>query len=425
MGDLNDLTQNVSIHDEVSEAAVTTTTTTVGAETRVGLDVSQFPISLIDTNNTTTTPLGISGVFTGDWTLITSFAHMSIQVVADEDSATDGMVVEWSTDGINKIDEDVFTLFADQGKVWTFGCQAPYYRIVYTNGTTAQSSFNLMALLKTVVQKPSSHRVADQISSQDDAELVKAVLTGEDIDGNFQNVAVSANGNLFTENVPSTSAVPVHIQYNKAFVAINANEWQELTHYEVPTGYRLVVSSFRCHSQTAGESARVFVEKTGGTYDRPTSTFTDGDAFTAPQFGSGLYLKVTTAISASGAINDTITITYTNEVGTTGRTCTILLPKSSPVGTSIEGVLEGTDIGVRDITNITAGETYTGAFKIDIYYNLFYLLMTSSNVMYQAVSIDANPVALEAGTEIVLAVLAGTKTSYTRNLSLIGTLDVV
>ena len=404
-----------------SDANETVTTTTTNG--RVGLDVAVAPISLIDTNNTTTTPLGADGSFVGDWTNITTFAHLSLQIVADEDSATDGVEIQWSTDGVSTIDYDNFTIFADQGKVWTFGCQAPYYRIVYTNGSSAQSSFNMMTLLKTVSQKPSSHRISDQINNQDDAELVKAVLTGEDSNGNFQNVSVSSNGELLAILTTASSSVPVQVQYNKAFSAINANEWQDVASYIVPTGYKYSVLSLRCNSETTGESARVFIELNGGTFNCATNTFTDGNSFTAPQFGSGLYAKVTTQIGS--AVADTITITYTNEVGTTGRTCTIVIPKNSVVGTSIEGILQGDDIGVRDITNVTHSATgQAGAFKVDMYFNVFNLLLASSNVMYQAQSIAGNPIILPAGTEIVMAILAGTKTSYKRYLSLFGTLDV-
>lgn len=221
--------------------------------------------------------------------------------------------------------------------------------------------------------------------------------------------------------VTATTSLPLNVKYEKSFSAINANEWQEISSYVVPTGYDFSVTSFRCYSETAGETSRVFIEKSGGTFDCPTNTFTDGDSFTLPQFGSGLYAKVTTGIGSGS--NDTITITYTNELGITGRTCTIVLPKNSNVGTSIEGVLQGDDLGVRDITNITHSATgQAGAFKIDIYYSVFNLLMTVSNNMYQAVSIAGSPIIFLSGEEIVISVLAGTKTSYIRHLSLVGTL---
>ena len=224
--------------------------------------------------------------------------------------------------------------------------------------------------------------------------------------------------------VAATDTLPIQIKYNKAFTAINANEWQEVAEYTVPTGYNLTVLSFRCSSETAGERARVFNEVIGGTFNCATNTFTNGLAYAAPQFGSGFYIEVTTAIGAGA--NDTVTVTYTNEIGTTGRTCTIVIPKSSPVGTAIEGVLQGSDLGIRDITNVTHSATgQAGAFGLDMYYSIFDLLMTSSGVQYQAVSITGSPVSLQEGGSLLLSVLAGTKTSYIRQLSMFGTLDPV
>lgn len=218
------------------------------------------------------------------------------------------------------------------------------------------------------------------------------------------------------------SSLPVHIKYEKSLSAINANEWQEILEYIVPTGYRLTINAFRCYSTTAAESARVYIETKAAEYICSTNTFTDLSSIVAPQFGSGLYAIVTTQIGSSQ--NDTFTITYTNELGVTNRTCTIVIPKSSLVGTSIEGNLEGNDIGIRDITNITHSATgQNGAIRIDLHYSIFNLLMTASGTMYQAQSTCGNPITFAAGTMIVMGILAGTKTSYVRFLSLSGTLD--
>lgn len=245
----------------------------------------------------------------------------------------------------------------------------------------------------------------------------KQVTVTTDNDRERLDVQVKGEVSLTT----AENSLPVQVKYEKEFLAINANEWQELAEYTVPDGYDLNVTSFRCHSETAGESARVMSEVTGGTFICSTNTFTDGSFFIAPQFGSGLYLKVTTEIGSG--LNDTITITYTNEIGTTGRTCTIVITKSSLVGTSIEGILEGNDLGIRDITNITHSATgQAGAFKVDVYYNVFNILMDEPNIMYQAVSIAGSPIVFVEGDEIVLAVLAGTKTGYIRHLSLVGVL---
>ena len=259
----------------------------------------------------------------------------------------------------------------------------------------------------------------DDISIWNDAKTKAVTVT---TDGAKERLDVHVAGSVSISG--ASDSIPIQIRYQKSFSAINANEWQQVATYTVPAGYHFGVSSFRCYSETAGESARVFLEKTGGTFVCATNTFTDGIAFTAPQFGAGLHLYLTTA--TPNILDDLVTITYTNEVGTTGRTCTINIPKNSPIGTSIEGILQGTDLGVRDITNITHSATgQAGAFSIDVHLAIFQLLMTSSGVMYQGQSISGNPISFDPADIIVLAILAGTKTSYTRYLSLFGTLEAI
>lgn len=147
-------------------------------------------------DNTTTTPLGIDGVFTGDWQDTLDYGTISINVNSDQNSATDGLDVQWSIDGVTVDDHDYFSILANNPKTFTFGPANRYVRIVYTNGGVAQTSFNLQTLLRRVYVKPSSHRIQDAIIGQDDAELIKAVLTGINQDGEFVNIQSSYANSL-------------------------------------------------------------------------------------------------------------------------------------------------------------------------------------------------------------------------------------
>jgi len=150
----------------------------------------------ISTDNSTTTPLTNAGVYTGTWEDITNFGIIIITVYADKASATDGLMVEFSSDGTNVDSSDVFTIPATTGKTFSFQCATKYFRVKYTNGAVAQTEFRLQTILKPYYVKPSSHRVADGISAQDDAELVKAVLTGKQPSGDFTNFQATTAGNF-------------------------------------------------------------------------------------------------------------------------------------------------------------------------------------------------------------------------------------
>ncbi len=137
------------------------------------------------------TPLLADEVFTGEWEDITNFGVMVVSVFVDVASATDGLMVEFSTDGTGDglVSDDVYTIAAGAKKTFSFQAASKFYRVVYTNGGDDQTHFHLQTVLKPYYVKPSSHRIQDSIIDDDDAELVKSVLTGEsEVSGVFENV---------------------------------------------------------------------------------------------------------------------------------------------------------------------------------------------------------------------------------------------
>lgn len=172
--------------------------------------------------NTTVVLLGIGGVFTGSaWQDTIDYGSISIGVSSDQNSAVDGLVIQWSMNASTVHDTDVFTIFANKDKTFTFGPARRYVRIKYTNGSVAQGVFNLETSLRRVYVKPSSHRITDSIVGEDDAELVKAVLTGLAPSGAFVNVKVTNAGNQ-----------KVSIEELESAVSVNSNTQLRTTLYD-------------------------------------------------------------------------------------------------------------------------------------------------------------------------------------------------
>lgn len=151
--------------------------------------------AIVDTANSTATPLGISASFMGDWTNIIQFGIIYVSVYADQASATDGLCIEQSSDGVNVDGDDCFTIPATSGKNFSINPYAKYLRVSYTNGTVAQTEFRLQIILKQG-GKASAHRIQDSIIADDDAELVKSVITGENPQGIFVNFRATRLGNF-------------------------------------------------------------------------------------------------------------------------------------------------------------------------------------------------------------------------------------
>ena len=220
---------------------------------------------------------------------------------------------------------------------------------------------------------------------------------------------------------PAADNLLIQLLYKSSVsTAVNANEWQDALEYTVPTGYNFSPSNFQGSSSSSGDLIRVVRVTIMGYYNTATNTFTDGNSLTSPRFAAALFLHVDTAIGAGA--NDVITITYTNSIGTTGRTATATIPKSSPIGTRIEAVLQTGDYGVRDITNITHTATgQAGAFHVEGTTTLFHLTLSTGNVQYDAQG-ALNAFLIRENETVNLQYLSGATASRTRRISLMGPL---
>lgn len=246
-------------------------------------------------------------------------------------------------------------------------------------------------------------------------------VSGIDALGKKRGLLTDPSGQLYVITGQVAGNLPIQIKFQANHSAVNSNEWQEVLNYTIPANYEFDASTFEGHSQFANEAIRVIQETLGGSFNCATNTFTDNSSILAPQFGTGMYIHVTTAIGSG--VNDIFTITYINQDSIAGRTATVTIPKSSLVDTRIEVVLQSGDYGVRDITNVTHSATgQAGVADIEIYQGLFYLLMPTANAHYQAIAVTSGAAIVPEGGEIILQYLAGTKTTYIRRININGML---
>ena len=95
----------------------------------------------VSTDNSTNSTLTGDEVFTGEWEDVTNFGVIVITTKSSHASATDGLCVEFSSDGVNVDSTDAYTLLANTGKTWSFQTTAKFFRVVFTNGSTQQTFF--------------------------------------------------------------------------------------------------------------------------------------------------------------------------------------------------------------------------------------------------------------------------------------------
>lgn len=132
----------------------------------------------VSTNNSTTSVLSANAVFTGTWEDVMNYNEICISVIASHVSATDGLSIQQSSDGTNVDLTDTYTIPAATAKTYSVPRQARYFRVVYTNGATLQTSFRLQTILNRLGTKASSQRAGDGYTNETDLEQEQAFLMG-------------------------------------------------------------------------------------------------------------------------------------------------------------------------------------------------------------------------------------------------------
>lgn len=158
-------------------------------------------------------------------------------------------------------------------------------------------------------------------------------------------------------------------------------------------------------------------ETTLGSINMNTGTFTGGSAMpTRPLMGGSvtpvapLVFAVVTAVIT--ATTPTITITYTDQGGTTGQTATLVLPTNPAVNTCffVNPHLASGDTGIREITNITKSAGTAGTLTLFGVHTIRVAAQGASVIPYNA---------LQPGMNGIVPIIAtgGERVAFYRTLS--------
>ena len=154
-----------------------------------------------DAANSTTATLTSGSVFTGTSFDTLNYPTAVIIVKASHASATDGLSFQWSPDGTNWDVQSNSSVAADEGRGFHVSHRGRYFRIVYTNGGTNQTSFRL-----NTIHRPSSvglvTRPLDNTIDDDNyASITRSILAAKKVsDGTYVNITANANGRLLVTN---------------------------------------------------------------------------------------------------------------------------------------------------------------------------------------------------------------------------------
>lgn len=172
----------------------------------------------VSESNSSVALLGVDGVFPGVGVETLDYGFIFVTVFSDVASAVDGLTTQISSDGITWRNADSYTIPANAEKTYAFQPNKKYFRVNYTNGGTEQGVFDLHTLFKKTASLDSSHRIQDSISVEDDARLVKSVLSAKNPDGTFINIQATNSGNLRITDAESGLAIAKGDVANTTFI---------------------------------------------------------------------------------------------------------------------------------------------------------------------------------------------------------------
>ena len=184
---------------------------------------------VVDTDNQRTAILQADATYTGEWVSTSDFVMAIIDVVTDQDSATNGLVIELSADGVNVVHSHSFSILDNSpaGHHYPSELELNYYRIKYTNGGIIQTVFKLYStLFDRMVEEGHVHGLDYALKDDHPAPIVRAVQTGKKPNGDYVNAEYTSGGNPKTsveEYDPAVSPFRSDIE-GKGDVAIGLDQ---------------------------------------------------------------------------------------------------------------------------------------------------------------------------------------------------------
>jgi hypothetical protein len=146
--------------------------------------------ALISTNNSSTTPLGAGGTFTGTSEDITGYSTIGIMAFSDKAGT---VFIDYSTNSTNWDYTDSIPLAANTAITIQNEPHGQYYRIRLVNGGVAQGVLRLQTIYQSLAMTQNKVQISDTLAANDTAILTKGVIVGVTTGGGGGYVDVKVN----------------------------------------------------------------------------------------------------------------------------------------------------------------------------------------------------------------------------------------
>jgi len=206
------------------------------------VDSSQSPFRIVPTFsllNSTSELLDGYASFIGISEDVSTYVSIDITVLSDQISDVNGLLLEWSQDGIIFAYPEKFTILPGLGAFYSFAPRAKYFRLTYTNGPVNQTQFSLTTVYYPVNRSIYVQNLNTDIAAQRATDVVRSVLAAQKtggINSDYTNLQATDDGILkviseitdsvngpvavkspFTAAIASDPALVVAISPNNSF----------------------------------------------------------------------------------------------------------------------------------------------------------------------------------------------------------------
>jgi len=326
-------------------------------------------------------------VYTGTSEDVSNYAEIRVYLYSSHASATDGLSLQQSSNGTNWDLVDNYTLAAGETKSIAVAVDSRFFRVVYTNGSTASTATRLGVVYHKTAGRGSSVRPQDARTNEIDAEEVMSfnmVFNGTTWDraqgvGGAMNVRqpdATASGSLSAAAAATTLTVngtsSTAVQITGTFVGtlqfegtVDGTNW--VSFFVTPNGTAATVTSTTAPGVWQGKSGGFSIVRVR------MSAYTSGTAVVTIRAGQGTG-NVGVDSPARGTVATSNPATATN--GAQANTITDKIGRQVVVTNHVRDMC-GTQ--ATTITSSTVATTVVAAGGAGVYRDLTNITITNSN----------------------------------------------
>jgi hypothetical protein len=208
-------TAQSATNDGTSIKIATSTTLTTGDQTILSALMASYPDPVtgkmdsgvnISLYNSSRLALGSSAVFTGQWEDVSRYSTITITGLSDQASAVNGLSIQF---GVVSAQADItrtYTTAANTSFSNSLTVPGRFFRLVYTNGSVAQSAFSLQVKW-SVVQVSTIVTGTDIVNDALSAQLTRSMVVARQDIGTFAALRVDEDGKLRVKPAASSNVV--------------------------------------------------------------------------------------------------------------------------------------------------------------------------------------------------------------------------